>query len=576
MEPLDLRGKVVLITGGSRGIGFETGRLARERGASVVLIDLDRDVVEESATALGGDSLGIKADVTDLRQMEDAVARVVERLGRIDVVIASAGITPPKTTARAIDPAIWEKVVEVNAVGVYNTARATIEQVIANRGHMVLIASVYAHVNGVLNTSYAVSKAGVESLGRSLRSELEPHGASAGVAYFGFVETDLIGQIFENELADRFREKFAPSFLTKKMPVSQAAEALIDGIGRREPRIIEPAVWRPPLYLRGQVGPLNDRQLERNPEVGEFIREFERRDIGESAAPLHPPVRSGLPYSLAGKVVLVTGAARGIGFEIARQAHGRGASVALLDLDPASAEAAAARIGPRAAGFAADVTGSDALEQAFAATRERFGRIDVVVANAGIGPAQATPIRSQDPAEWRRIYEVNLFGVWRTVRAGLDDVIGNGGQFVLVSSSYAFWNGLMNSAYATAKAGVEALGRGLRAELTPVGASATVAYFGWIDTELVSDAFADPLIDRLRHEAMPAWMTRRIPVARAGKVVIEALEKHAPRAIAPTEWKALFYARGLVGPFVDKRIDEDAAVARIIPEAEARSGDGTR
>ena len=126
----------------------------------------------------------------------------------------------------------------------------------------------------------------------SLRSELEPHGASAGVAYFGYVETDLIGQVFDNELADRFREEIAPSFLTKKMPVSQVAEALIDGTIRREPRIIEPAAWRPPLYLRGQVGPLNDRQLERNPKVGDFIREFERRDIGASAAPLFAPVRS--------------------------------------------------------------------------------------------------------------------------------------------------------------------------------------------------------------------------------------------------------------------------------------------
>ena len=228
MDSIELRGKVVLITGGARGIGFETARLARERGASVALVDLDREVVEDSAAALGGDSIGVAADVTDLGQMQDAVARTVEQLGRVDVVIASAGITPPKTTARAIDSAVWEKVVEVNVVGVYNTARAAIEQVIANQGHMVLIASVYAHVNGVLNTSYAVSKAGVESLGRALRSELEPHGASAGVAYFGYVETDLIGQVFDNELADRFREEIAPSFLTKKMPVSQVAEALID------------------------------------------------------------------------------------------------------------------------------------------------------------------------------------------------------------------------------------------------------------------------------------------------------------------------------------------------------------
>lgn len=570
MDSIDLRGKVVLITGGARGIGFETGRLAREHGASVALIDLEREAVEESADSLGGDTVGFQADVTDLAQMEDAVARTVEQLGRIDVVIASAGITPPKTTARAIDPAVWEKVVEVNLVGVYNTARATVEQVIANRGHMVLIASVYAHVNGVLNTSYAASKAGVESLGRSLRSELEPHGASAGVAYFGFVETDLIGQVFDNELADAFRQEIAPAFLTRKMPVSQVAEALIDGIGRREPRIIEPPAWRPPLYLRGQVGPFNDRQLERNPTVGDYIREFERRDIGDSAAPLFPPVRSGQPYRLAGKTVVITGGAKGIGFEIGRQAHGRGASVALLDLDQADAEASAKAIGSRAIGLAADVTSSEDLEAAFARVREQFGKIDVVVANAGIGPARVAPIRSQDPAEWNRIYDVDMFGVWRTVRAGIEDVIANGGQFVLVSSSYAFMNGLMNSAYASAKAGVEALGRGLRAELTAVGASSMVAYFGWIDTDLVTGAFEDPLVQRIREDVTPGWMTRKVPPSKAGKVVIDAIEKREPRAIAPAEWKVLFYGRGVFGPVFDRMVDEDQAIAQIVPEAENR------
>ena len=86
----------------------------------------------------------------------------------------------------------------------------------------------------------------------------------------------------------------------------------------------------------------------------------------------------------------------------------------------------------------------------------------------------------------------------------------------------------------------------------------------------LSDAFEDPLVQRIRTDVTPAWMTRKVPAVKAGKVVIEAIEKRQPRAIAPAEWKALFYGRGIFGPMFDKRIDEDQAIAQIVPEAEQR------
>ncbi len=479
-------------------------------------------------------------------------------------MIANAGITPRKTTTRDISTEEWERIVEVNLLGVWRTIRAGIEQVIENRGHFVLISSAYATANGLLNSSYATSKAAVESLGRSLRTELAPHGASASVAYFAFVKTGLIGEIFDNPKIDELRRDLVPSFMTEPIEVTQVADAVIEGIEQRAARIIEPRAWRPPFRFRGLVGPLSDLRIERNRKVGDTVREIEAPDEHGHWVNLGP---APLEYNLAGKTVLVTGGAQGIGFETARTAYGRGASVALVDLDLAHAEASAAELGPRAIGLAADVTDAGSIEAAVTATRERFGKVDVVVANAGITTGLATmrSIRSED---WERVMDVNLFGVWRTVRAGMEDVVANRGQFVIVASSYAFSNGVLNSAYAAAKSGVEAFGRALRSELRPLGASATVAYFGFIKTELVRKAFEDPVADRFRKEVVPDFLTRQVPATDAAAVIVKALEKRSARAIAPPEWKALFFARGFASPVMDRQFDGDPALKEIILGAE--------
>src|SRR6187431_2355621 len=117
-------------------------------------------------------------------------------------------------------------------------------------------------------------------------------------------------------------------------------------------------------------------------------------------------------YNLNGKVALVTGGARGIGYETARQLHQRGASVAVVDLDPEQAREAAERIGERTIGVAADVTDAGAMRAAVAETVERFGGLDVAMANAGIAPPTTTTARTMPPEEWERVIEVNLLGVW--------------------------------------------------------------------------------------------------------------------------------------------------------------------
>jgi NAD(P)-dependent dehydrogenase (short-subunit alcohol dehydrogenase family) len=276
-------------------------------------------------------------------------------------------------------------------------------------------------------------------------------------------------------------------------------------------------------------------------------------------------------FDLNGKVALVTGAARGIGYETAGQIHLRGGSVAVVDLDPEQAREAAERIGERAIGIGADVTDHGAMQAAVAETVARFGGLDVAVANAGIAPVKLATVRGMGSEEWERVFEVDMLGVWRTVRAALPQIVERRGHVVVTSSVYAFVNGVLNSPYAVAKSGVESLGRSLRAELMPLGASASVAYFGWVDTRMVQDAFENNG-ERMRQN-LPEFLKKRIQPDEAGAAVVRGIEERAPRIFAPRWWRYVSALRGILNPLLDRRFERDATMTATIREIEAEADD---
>jgi NAD(P)-dependent dehydrogenase (short-subunit alcohol dehydrogenase family) len=275
-------------------------------------------------------------------------------------------------------------------------------------------------------------------------------------------------------------------------------------------------------------------------------------------------------FSLNGKVALVTGAARGIGYETARQMHMRGASVAVLDLSAEEANEAAERIGPRAIGLAGDVTDNGALQATVAAVVEKFGGLDVAVANAGIAQRNFASVHGISGEEWERVFEVDMLGVWRTTRAALPQIVERKGQMVVISSVYAFMNGFGNTPYAVAKAGVEQLGRALRVELAPHGASATVGYFGWVDTKLVQDAFAQEDANRVR-ELSPEWLLKRITPDEAAAGLVRGIEERAPRVFVPKWWRYASAIRGLLNPLMDRYMERDEKIRALISDLDAKA-----
>ena len=179
------------------------------------------------------------------------------------------------------------------------------------------------------------------------------------------------------------------------------------------------------------------------------------------------------------------------------------------------------------------------------------------------------------PEEWEKVIDVNLLGVWNTVRAALPQVSERNGQIVLVASVAAFMNGLMLSPYAASKAAVEALGRPLRVELAPFGASATVAYFGWVDTEMVRQGLDREQGGKRMQELLPKFFFKRIRVEEAGAALVHGIEERAPRVFAPRWWRYVSALRGILNPILDRRMERDVKVAAALRQAEAEKAKST-
>ncbi len=275
MDRFEVNGKVALVTGGARGIGLETARSLHEKGASVVIVDRDAGDAELAAEKVGARAIGVGADVTDLEAMERSVEQAVEQFGGLDLVVANAGVGPPVDTVRRMDPALFDRVIEVNVLGVHRTVIAALPQLIARRGHVVVTASMYAYGNGMLGAAYGASKAAVAHLGRSLRVELAHHGVSVGVAYWGFIDTPLAREGFAGSIGERLLASF-PRLLVRTVEPEDCAAATVRGVERRAPRIIAPRRWVPVFLLNGLIMPLWDRRLERQAKLQALMREADR------------------------------------------------------------------------------------------------------------------------------------------------------------------------------------------------------------------------------------------------------------------------------------------------------------
>lgn len=272
--------------------------------------------------------------------------------------------------------------------------------------------------------------------------------------------------------------------------------------------------------------------------------------------------------SLQGKVVFITGAARGIGAEVARRLHNKGAKLVLTDLRKSELAVMGAELGgdDRLLTVVADVRDLPAMQAAAETAVERFGGIDVVVANAGI--ASYGSVLKVDPQAFRRVLDVNLLGNFHTVRATLPALIDRRGYVLIVSSLAAFAAPPGMAPYNMSKAGNEHFANALRLEVAHLGVSVGSAHMSWIDTALVRDTKADlPAFAELLAR-LPWPLNKTTSVNKCAAAFVNGIEGRKDRVYCPG-WVALFrWLKPLLSTRVGQRPIRNT-VAKLMPQMDA-------
>lgn len=284
-----MKDKVALITGAGNGIGAACARRFYDAGMRVVLLDVSADSLRQVAAGMAPErALVAMASVTDRSRLEEVVAEARQRFGRIDVVFANAGIAcEPPRTFRTIEEGVFERIVEVDLLGVWRTIRACMPAVVESRGYVLATSSIYAFVNGVANLPYAASKAGVEMMMRGLRVELANTGATAGVLIPGWVQTQIAeSALGKHPIAAEMMRLAYPSLLRSPLSPEAVADAVVRGVRNRARSIVVPGRWAPLSLLRGFVSAISDRLLEGNPKLHQLLGRLEAEAIAS------PPVRN--------------------------------------------------------------------------------------------------------------------------------------------------------------------------------------------------------------------------------------------------------------------------------------------
>ncbi len=467
--------QVVLITGASRGFGGEAARRIAARGNHVVATMRNPERDGPAIVAGHEDRItAVQLDVTDVGAVERVVAETLARFGRIDVLINNAGYGLYGPIEEVSEAQVWRQF-DTNVLGQWRMAKAVLPSMRPRgAGKIVNVSSLAGRVAGAWLGMYAAAKHGVEGMSEALRFEVGHTGVQVCVLEPGMYVSDwqtgsldvaapqLEGRSAYQETVEAALANFRARAKTRPASGSVGV-AMADMVELEQP-----------LPMRWPVGEDSTHLIESRLNATEAEWEALRR-AGTLRTWRRPGEQGGVERQWGGEnVVLITGASRGFGAAAARECAARGSLVAATMRDPdRDGEAVREGFEDGIVTFPLDVTDAASVEAAVEAVRERFGRIDVLVNNAGYG--LYGPLEDLGEDECRRQLDTNLLGPWRLQQAVLPVMREQGwGKVVNVSSLSGQVPRALRGMYAASKHAVEAMSEALADEVAPFGVQVTI------------------------------------------------------------------------------------------------------